>query len=421
MIRADVLVVGAGLLRRHRRAPPRRGGLARARDRPAPARRRQRLGHASTRWGVRIHPYGPHLFHTDAERIVAFLSRFTGWTPVRAPRARERRRHARAGADQPHHDQPPLRPRAPDDAEVAAFLERVREQRQPERTSEDVVLNRVGRDLCDRLFRGYTRKQWGLDLADLAPLVLRRIPVRTNDDDRYFTDRHQALPSEGYARMFERMLDHPGISVALGCDFDDCRDAIAHRHLVYTGPIDRVLRPLPRPAAVPVAALRVRALRGPATASSRSARSTIRTNTRARASPSSSHFTQEAHAGTTIVREYPEAEGDPFYPIPRPENDALYQRYRELADGARRRDLRRPARAVPLLQHGPGGGRRDDGGGAGHGGAGEAAVVRRNERAVDRAPAFTSGGTDRAGRSSGSDERHIVISVFSKLKLKYAR
>jgi UDP-galactopyranose mutase len=329
-MRVDVLVVGAGFS-----GATAARLLAEAGWRVHLIDRRPHVGgnawDTHDRWGVRIHPYGPHAFHTDAERIVAFLSRFTDWTPyehrvlasvdgmlvpVPVNRTTINRLYGLALAD---------------DAEVAAFLDRVREKRQPERTSEDVVLNRVGRDLGDRLFRGYTRKQWGLELADLAPLVLRRIPVRTGDDDRYFTDRHQAQPAEGFARMFERMLEHPGISVALGCDYDDCRDTVAHRHLVYTGAIDAYFDRCYGP--LPYRSLRFEFEHFADRDRFQPVGSVNYPNEHAWTRISEfRHFTRQAHSGTTIAREYPAALGDPFYPIPRPENEALYQRYRELAD-----------------------------------------------------------------------------------------
>ena len=325
----DVLVVGAGFS-----GATAARILAEAGHRVHVVDRRPHVGgnawDTRDRWGVRVHPYGPHAFHTDAERIVAFLSRFTGWTPYE--------HRVLASVDGMLVPVPVNRTTINrlygldlDAAGVTAFLERVRERREPERTSEDVALNRVGRDLCDRLFRGYTRKQWGLGLADLAPLVLRRIPVRTDDDDRYFTDRHQAQPSEGFARLFERMLEHPGISVALDCDYRDCRDTIPHRHLVYTGAIDeyfdRCFGPLP------YRSLRFEFEHLDGVDRFQPVGTVNFPNEHAYTRISEfRHFTGEPHRGTTIVREYPEASGDPFYPIPRPENDALYQRYRTLAE-----------------------------------------------------------------------------------------
>ena len=106
------------------------------------------------------------------------------------------------------------------------------------RTSEDVVVGRVGRDLYEKFFRGYTRKQWDLDPSELDASVTARVPVRTNRDDRYFTDTYQAMPLRGYTRMFENMLDHPNIFVMLNTDYRDIEKAIPYREMIYTGPVD---------------------------------------------------------------------------------------------------------------------------------------------------------------------------------------
>ena len=98
-------------------------------------------------------------------------------------------------------------------------MESVAEKRHPIRTSEDVVVNKVGRELYEKFFRGYTRKMWGLDPSELHSSVTARIPTRTNRDDRYFTDTYQAMPLHGYTRMFERMLAHPNIKIMLNTDY----------------------------------------------------------------------------------------------------------------------------------------------------------------------------------------------------------
>ena len=106
------------------------------------------------------------------------------------------------------------------------------------RTSEDVVVSKVGRELYEKFFRGYTRKQWGLDPSELDKSVTARVPTRTNRDDRYFTDEFQFMPKHGYTRMFEKMLAHPNIHVMTQTDYRDVRDDIPHRRVIYTGPID---------------------------------------------------------------------------------------------------------------------------------------------------------------------------------------
>ena len=124
------------------------------------------------------------------------------------------------------------------DEEVAAFYAARAEPIVHAATSEQVVVGAVGRELYELFFRGYTRKQWGLDPSELDASVTARVPTRTNDDDRYFTDRFQAMPRDGYTRMFERMLDHPRIDVRTGTDYAAVRDRVDHGRLIYTGPID---------------------------------------------------------------------------------------------------------------------------------------------------------------------------------------
>ena len=114
------------------------------------------------------------------------------------------------------------------------------------------MLSRVGRDLYEKFFRNYTRKQWGLDPSELDAVVTARVPIRTTRDDRYFTDRYQAMPRQGYTRMFERMLDHPNIQVMLNADFQQAREEISYRELIFTGADRRILRLLLWQIAIPL-------------------------------------------------------------------------------------------------------------------------------------------------------------------------
>lgn len=172
--------------------------------------------------GVLIHVYGPHLFHTNGKRIFEYLSRFTTW------RFYEHRvRAAFEGKLYPI----PINRRTIndlyglelDEAGVTSFLDKVREPRESIKTSEDVVLNSVGHDLCEKFFRGYTQKQWGVDLSQLSAGVAARIPTRANDDDRYFTDTYQFMPADGYTALFKKMLDHPRIDIELAVDYERVR------------------------------------------------------------------------------------------------------------------------------------------------------------------------------------------------------
>ena len=283
------------------------------------------------RSGVRIHRYGPHVFHTNSDRIFAFLSRFTAW------RAYEHR--VLASVDGMLVPVPINRTTinrlyglSLDQRGAAEFLARVREPRAPIVTSEDVVLDRVGRDLCDRIYRGYTRKQWGLDLSELDASVASRIPVRTDDDDRYFDDRHQCMPADGYTPIVDRMLDHPRIRCELGADFFSLRPTLSCDHIVYTGPIDAYFDRCF--GALPYRSLEFRHEHLAGIASFQPVAVVNYPNEHEFTRITEfKHLTGQAHDGTSIMREFPRAEGEPCYPIPRQDNQSLYRRYRELAAG----------------------------------------------------------------------------------------
>jgi UDP-galactopyranose mutase len=284
--------------------------------------------------GVLIHRYGPHLFHTNSEKVVSYLSNFTTWRPY------EHRTLADIGGK--------LLPipinrttvnelyglSLSDDDECQAFFDSVAEPVAQAKTSEDAVVGKVGRDLYEKFFRGYTRKQWGLDPSELHASVTSRIPVRTNTDDRYFTDSFQAIPVDGYTAMFERMLSDPLITVRTGADYFDLRNELEFGHLIWTGPIDQFFD-------LEFGALPYRSLRfefetldlpsgglefpvGIINQPDESVPYTRRTEFR--------HITGQAGlTKSTIATEFPSAEGDPYYPIPRDENRRQYKRYASLA------------------------------------------------------------------------------------------
>ena len=280
--------------------------------------------------GVRVHPYGPHIFHTNAARIVAFLSRFTAWRPYE--------HRVLAQVDGQLVPIPINRTTINrlygldlDEGGAADFLAAVREPRTRVETSEDLILATVGRDLCERLYRGYSRKHWGVDLSELAAGVAARIPVRTNDDDRYFSDSHQCMPVEGYTPMFQRMLDHPLITFETGIEFESVRSSISHQHLIYTGRIDAYFGYCY--GRLPYRSIEFRHEHLPKRRVFQPVATVNYPNDGEYTRISEfKHLTGQAHEGTSIVREYPRAEGDPFYPIPRKENELLFQRYKARAD-----------------------------------------------------------------------------------------
>ena len=284
--------------------------------------------------GVLVHKYGPHIFHTNSEKVVELPLALHRMAAVRAPGPGAGRRAAAADPDQPDDDQPPVRVDLTEESEVEAFFAERAEPVEKIENSEDVVVAKVGRDLYEKFFRGYTRKQWQRDPSELHASVCARIPVRTNADDRYFTDSFQNMPAAGYTAMFERILDHPLIEVEVGTDFYDVAGAIEYGHLVWTGPIDRFFDH--RFGALPYRSLEFE-LRTEPTPDGGYLQTATQINEPEEDVPytRTTEFRwlsgQERLPVSTVAVEYSRPEGDPYYPIPTDESRALYRRYEALA------------------------------------------------------------------------------------------
>lgn len=283
--------------------------------------------------GILIHRYGPHLFHTQSKRIFDYLSRFTEWRPYE-----HRVRSVVNGKEYPfpinRDTLNQLYGLNLDEAGAAAFFESAREPRDPIRTSEDVILNSVGRDLYEKFFLNYTRKQWGLDPSQLKAGVAARIPTRTNSDDRYFTDEFQAMPLHGYTALFRNLLDHPNIHVELETAFESVRHLYATSKIVYTGPIDAYFGYCY--GKLPYRSLRFEHTHLTSTDRYQSVGTVNYPNDHAYTRITEfKHVTGQAHSGTSIVREYPQGEGEPYYPVPSEENEIIFKRYGNLARGER--------------------------------------------------------------------------------------
>jgi UDP-galactopyranose mutase len=283
--------------------------------------------------GVLIHTYGPHIFHTNAEKVVEFLSRFTEWRPY------EHRVWAEVDGQiiplpiNRRTIQALHRVELATEEDTAAYLASLAEPRAELKNSEDAVVAKVGRDLYERLFRGYTRKQWSLDPSELHAQVCARLPVRYNDDDRYFGDSFQNMPAAGFTAMFERMLAHPNIELGLATEYEDVRHEVDPAHTVWTGPIDEFFGY--RAGKLPYRSLEFeRETR--ATPGGRLVQPVAVINYPNERIPYTRvtefrHLTGQVADFSTLTYEYPTAEGDPYYPIPRPENRELYHRYEALA------------------------------------------------------------------------------------------
>jgi UDP-galactopyranose mutase len=219
------------------------------------------------------------------------------------------------------------------EAEIADFLKKQAEPVARIKTAEDLVLAQVGRELYETFFRGYTRKQWGLDPSELDKSVTARIPVRINDDDRYFTDTFQMMPRFGFTRLFENMLDSPNIKIMLNVDYREVMDEIAYDRMIYTGPIDEFFEY--RYGKLPYRSLRFQH----ETLNQEQFQPVATINYPSEKVPFTrvteyKHLTGQVHPKTAITYEFPTAEGDPYYPVPRADNAELYLRYRQLADAA---------------------------------------------------------------------------------------
>jgi UDP-galactopyranose mutase len=279
--------------------------------------------------GVLIHPYGPHIFHTNSADVFEYLSQFTRWRPYQ--------HRVLASVDGQLVPIPinidtvnRLYGMQLSAFDMPAWFASVAEKKATIETSEDVVVSQVGRDLYNKFFRGYTRKQWGLDPSELDASVTSRVPTRTNRDDRYFVDTFQAMPLLGYTRMFESMLAHPNIKVMLNTDYREVEELVPWNHMVYTGPIDAFFNY--RHGKLPYRSLEFRHVNVPQ--EQFQAVGTVNypnDNAYTRISEFK-HLTGQKHPTTSIVYEYPRADGDPYYPIPRAENTALYRRYEADAD-----------------------------------------------------------------------------------------
>lgn len=279
--------------------------------------------------GILIHKYGPHIFHTNSKKVFDYLGHFTTWRPYE--------HRVLASVDGQLVPMPinldtinKLYSMQLNSQQLEAFFESKAEKISRIVTSEDVVVSKVGRELYEKFFKGYTRKHWDLDPSELDASVSARVPTRTNRDDRYFTDTYQAMPVNGYTRMFQKMLSHPNIKIMLNTDYKEIIDVIPYKTMIYTGPIDSYFNYCY--GRLPYRSLEFRfethdVERFQATGTINYPNEHPYTRI-----TEFKYLTGQKHHKTSIVYEYPQAEGDPYYPIPRPENAEIYKKYQALAN-----------------------------------------------------------------------------------------
>lgn len=280
--------------------------------------------------GILIHLYGPHIFHTNSPEVFGYLSNFTEWRPYE---------HRVLASVEGQLLPIPINLDTVNklygknftSEELGEYFKTVGEPVEDIKTSEDVVVSQVGRDLYEKFFKYYTKKQWGVYPSELDKSVTSRIPTRTNQDDRYFSDQFQSMPLHGFTKMFEKMVDHPNITLMLATDFKDVKDSLSYDQLIYTGPVDEYFdhcfgklpyrslqfehKTLNEEWHQPVAVVNY-----------------PNDNAYTRITEYKHLTGQEHPTKTSITFEYPQSEGDPYYPVPMPENAELYRKYKQLAD-----------------------------------------------------------------------------------------
>lgn len=187
--------------------------------------------------GVMVHAYGPHIFHTNNEKVWQYIQRFDRFLPfTNRVKAIAKGRVYSLPINLLTINQFFGRTFSP--AQAKAFVQALGDQggAAPD-TFEEQALRFVGRELYEAFFKGYTTKQWGRHPSALPASILRRLPVRFNYDDNYYDSRYQGMPQHGYTAIVEKMLDHPNIALSLGCRFERAM-AAGYAHVFYSGPID---------------------------------------------------------------------------------------------------------------------------------------------------------------------------------------
>ncbi len=278
--------------------------------------------------GILVHKYGPHIFHTKEKPVWDFLSKFTKW--------RLYQHRVFAYVDGMYVPMPinldtinMLYGTVYDEKTVQEFLAAVREEKEQIANAEDMVLSKVGRGLYEKFFLGYTKKQWGMHPQELEKEVTARIPVRYNRDNRYFTDPYQGIPQHGYTKLIENMLSHPQISILLNTDYKAVVSEISFDSLIFTGPIDYYFDY--KFGKLPYRSLKFifetydqEFFQPVATVNYPNDYEFTRIT-------EFKHMTGQRAEKTTIVKEYPKAEGEPYYPVPCRKSRELYRLYDEEA------------------------------------------------------------------------------------------
>ena len=286
--------------------------------------------------GIRISKYGAHLFHTNDEEVWNFVNRFGKWAHWAHKVVAE--------CDNTLVPVPVnittvntlLNTNIVNEAEMTEWLKHETSSCKVDnpQNSEEVALNRVGERLYKRLFKDYTVKQWAKTPKDLEPSVLERIPVRTNYDERYFSDRFQGLPVDGYTNIVKNMLDHPNITVRLNCDWESVSAMGFWNSLVFTGPIDTFFPRLP-PLEYRSIKFTWSRFKNNGFYQQNSVVNYPSADTPYTRTVEYKHFLNQKSDWTIISKESTTDSGEPYYPVPTKANRDIYAKYCELAAQAK--------------------------------------------------------------------------------------
>lgn len=275
--------------------------------------------------GILIHKYGPHCFHTNFKEVFDYLSRFTKW----------RKFELRVQAFSDGRLYPLVINRnflnkffnidLKSEDETLEFFNRIRQKIRYPKNSEEYIISKTGRKIYDTIFKNYTFKQWGLSGKKLDRSVCARVPIRLNDDDRYFSDIYQGIPRDGYFKLFHNMLSHPNIEVKLNTDFERVKSQVKYNFLIYTGSIDEFFNS--KFGKLPYRSLKFKHENHDKEFYQKATFVTYPNDYSFTRIVEIKHATGQKSTNTTIVKEYPQSKGEPFYPIPQANNHALYKRY----------------------------------------------------------------------------------------------
>ena len=281
--------------------------------------------------GILVSKYGAHLFHTNHEKVWKYISGFTEWYPYE---------HRVLASVDGQLVPVPINITTvnklfdlsiANEEEMKKWLEANTTPVKNPRNSEEAGLSAVGPVLYEKIFRNYTKKQWDKYPAELDASVLNRIPVRHNFDDRYFTDEYQFLPKGGYTKLFENMLNHPNITVAVNTDyFDVIKEIEKPEKTFYTGPIDRFFDfRFSRERKLEYRSIKFVFETHPVEYYQQNSVINFPNEEAYTRIVEYKHFTKQVHPFTTISKEYTVDEGEPYYPVPNPANRAIYECYRK--------------------------------------------------------------------------------------------